>query len=259
MLASMPRPPDLGATDPADVAVHVDAVVCREIDQWLQLPAGDPEGLPVAAWPLVLMRETPFEALGVVKSGLERYRRVQWSSPVPPAFACRTTLEWVAVDGGRHELAVRTTATVDGDVLAESLVVIRQDVPAGAARGEPSVPPAPAPGRWSDGWQFMTREDELDRFSSLVGSRSPIVDSSGLAQRHGHANRLVPGLFTTYLQLYPPGRWPERGGVEAWYLRPVPVGAILRIVRAEDDPTTVGVVLPGRNRPASIARLRADS
>jgi hypothetical protein len=232
------------------VRVELDPAWAREAAAWLQ--AG-PDGLGVAAWPLVLTRALPPELADVGGGLLERYRSVRWHRPPPATFQAHAR---ITVGEGASSVVVDLVAEADGDELASTRLVLGSPGAAEAGDdGAPPHPPMPEPPAWRTSWGFTTREDDLDLCTRLVGRSLPVIDLATVARQMGYVNRLVPGLIQLYLLAYPPRRWPGEATMESWYRHPLPVGALVEILRGPRGSHLSGLRVAGRDEAVSLLRF----
>jgi hypothetical protein len=225
----------------------------NEVCLWLQSPIGQ---LGPLGWPMVLIPEIVDSRYRLGETAVQVYQRVEWRKPVPRLeFAASGQVEWVSSRGGSFETGVATQARLDGELLADSLLVARMagDLESYGTRALPARPEI-------DGASLARRrtlvvdEATIRHFASLAGTRYPVHDDERFAWSQGYPTILVQGLLLFISQLHYAGVG-RAGRGEMWFRRAVPAGSLLESCQSRDDPTLWCMRLVGGGEIAAIARI----
>jgi hypothetical protein len=228
----------------------------NEVCLWLQSPIGE---LGPLGWPMVLIPEIVDSRYRFGDTAVQVYQRVEWRKPVPRReFNASGHVEWVSGRGQSFETGVATEARLDGEYLADSLLVARMDGDLESYGGR-DLPPRPDldTASLSRRRTLVVDEGSIRHFASLAGTRYPVHDDERYAWSQGHPTILVQGLLLFIIQLHYAGVGPAGRG-EMWFRRAVPAGSLLESCQSTTEPTLWAIRLVGGGEIAAIARITKD-
>jgi hypothetical protein len=225
----------------------------NELCLWLRTPIGE---LGPLGWPMVLIPEIIDSRYRLGDEAVHVYQRVEWSGPVPrQKFTASGRVEWLSSRDGSIETGLVTEARLDGERIAESLLVARMagDLPSYGTR---ALPPRPVidDAAWNRRHTLVVDEATIRHFATLAGTRAPIHVDEHYAWTRGYPTILVQGLLLFMTQLFDAGARPTGRG-EMWFRRTVPAGSLLESCQSADDPTLWALRLVGGGAVAAIARI----
>ncbi|MGH8999074.1 MAG: hypothetical protein ACRDY7_06740 [Acidimicrobiia bacterium] len=225
------------------------ADLCR----WLRCPVG---ALGPTGWPIVLVPETVDARFRLSEQTLQAYQQVSWSGSVtsePLTLAARVV--WVSARGGSFEAGLRCRATLDGEEVAASLLVVR--IPGEAVSwGTRHVEAPPDLGTARRRRSLVIDEETVRTFAELAGARYPVHVDQSYAWSRGYPNVLVQGLALLVTQLhFSEVKGP--GSARMWFRHPVPAAAALEMCRSDDDPTVWAWRMVATGQMCVLARVES--
>ena len=222
-----------------------------ELCLWLQRPRQD---LGPIGWPMVLVPEFVDPRLALPEDALQVFHRVTWRGPLPPGeleLSCRP--RWVSASGRGREVGLATSAAVDGEAVAGSLMVVRTAA-ALEPWGERALPERPVLGIGRHVRSLVVDAGQVSTFARLAGTRYPVHDDPAYARRAGYPGVLIQGLLLLLIELHHanPG---DQGGIDMWFRQPVPAGSLLEVQTAPGEPTVTEYRLVGSGEVAALATV----
>lgn len=227
----------------------------KKLRSWARDRTGS-EG--TGAWHALLVKEASLD-VHLPERPLQVYEMVRWSRPPPNAsVTVATDRQWVYVSPRFVETGLRTVTWHEGQELARALMVFREGLEATdqASYGPRELPDPPEPSDLRPSGQMVITEAEVAEFARLVGGVHPLHSSAYEAQHQGYPNIVVQAhvLIQSLLRTV---RLGECQTVEAWFRRPVPVGAVLAVRSAGSDVGVRSLTPVGRDDPSVILRVGA--
>jgi hypothetical protein len=215
---------------------------------WVRRPPGE---LGPLVWPVVLMPQRIGSAFAFPADARTVSQRVRWDAAFPAGpLELRARATWVAARSPGSEVAVVTTASSSGTIVADNLVVVRT-TRALPAWGGGHVPLAPEMAGERRRLSFALSEHDVAAFAELSGVHEPIHEDTSYAWGLGLANVLVQELTLLLIVMQVAGA-PSPGSVEMWFPDPVPVGSLLTLWQGADAWT---VLLAATKRPVAAGRI----
>lgn len=228
----------------------------NEVCLWLTSPIGE---LGPLGWPMVLIPEIIDSRYRLGANSLHVYQRVEWRKPVPRReFTASGHVEWVSSRGGSFETGVATRATLEGERLADSLLVARMDGEL-ESYGRRDLPARPELDVSSLRRRrtLVVDEGTIRHFADLAGTHYPIHEDERHAWSQGYPTILVQGLLLFITQLHYAGVGPAGRG-EMWFRRAVPAGSLLESCQSTTEPSLWALRLVGGGEIAALARISSQ-
>jgi hypothetical protein len=189
---------------------------------------------------------------------LHLYQLVEFDRRVPDVFEAEVSTQWVHTRGDGAEVGVQTVARQDGVQLARSVTVSRVANPGARAQdfGQPAVPAPPVFTPEREGGSFVISPEKAEAFGRATHTSYALHQDARYAQHSGFPNSLVQG-HVIVLEVLPRAGLAAGGRAEAWFLRPVPAGAVVSLRSAVDgDDTLWSLHVAGNDKPAVVLRTR---
>jgi hypothetical protein len=224
------------------------------------LPTANREGteFPAPGWATILLPYVASPAtITFHASVLAVYIRVRWTCPPRLDAGLRSVSELVdsVVDHkGRTRSSYLSLAMLDGNVVAESELITVDDRPGQAPGPTPPRLPeiATLAGEEHRCGQFIVSEQQVHRYTRGYRGRFPTSSDYLAARLSGLVNTIVPGeLIVEATRPHLTAR--SSGQIEAWFMRPVPAGAVVTLW-AGDAPGVLALRLMSSPDPVAVLR-----
>lgn len=235
-----------GSTGQATVTPTADWL--EQLCGWVRRPPGE---LGPLVWPVVLMPQRIGPTFAFPPDARTVYQHLRWDATLPEGpLELQARATWVAARAPGSEVAVVTTASSSGTIVAENEVVVRTER-ALPPWGDVRLPPMPNVASERRRLSFALSEHDVAAFAELSGVHEPIHEDAAYAWGLGLANVLVQELTLLLIVMQVAGA-PSPGSVEMWFPDPVPVGSLLTLWQGAHTWT---VLLAATKRPVAAGRI----
>jgi hypothetical protein len=215
------------------------------------------------AWSAVLAPAFGAGRQGLPDQSLVRYQRVAWSRPLEPGrYEFDVTPVWCSARTRSTDVAIEGRAWSGGQMVAETLIVVRTPEPA-ESWGRPSTPEPPTLPEPESVRTLVVTAGEIEQLAQLPAMAYGLNTNAGYAQQAGFPNAIVPAAVLIGRLGVVSGDFPAAGRVEAWFHQPVPIGSVMQIGAGGPAPDRLMTgTLIGRAAPAvtmTLAPTRVDA
>ena len=207
-------------------------------------------------WVTRLLPERVDERLRQPDDAMLVYQRLTWRDELRADATLDAGIAWEGPAAGGVERALWSRARSGHAVVAEAFLVVRHaghHTGPSTGPGRPAHPAAPAAAIAAP---LVLTDNDIRAFVTEVDGRYPATITVQDAWARGFTGILVPGPLLVRAALGRVLHEPS-GEVEAWFLGPVPAGAILS--RRRDAGAGVeSLHLAGRQRPSVVLQWRTS-